>query len=181
MTIPETLAPLSIPIDDVEPYPGNARRGNIDVIASSLEHNGQFRPIVANKRTMQILGGNHTWHAAKQLGWSEIAVVFVDVDDAAARRIVIADNRTNDLAAYDDRALVAMLREAENDGGLLGTAFEKSDVAALMRTLPQEGDAPLELPPEEWQIVIECDDERQQIRLLEQLQSEGLKCRALIG
>lgn len=64
-----TLEKLTLPIGEIKPRRGNPRRGDIDAIAESLERNGQFRPIVVNKPTGEILGGNHTYAAAKRLGW----------------------------------------------------------------------------------------------------------------
>ena len=51
-------------LDELTPFPGNARRGDPNVIARSIVRNGQYRAIVARiigART--ILAGNHT-HAA---------------------------------------------------------------------------------------------------------------------
>lgn len=95
--IPPTLDHLTIPIDQPRPRKNNPRRGNIDTIAESLERNGQYRPIVVNKPTGEILAGNHTYAAAKRLGWTHIAATFVDVDEDQAARIILADNRTADL------------------------------------------------------------------------------------
>lgn len=69
--IPETLEALAVDIDSVRPFESNPRRGDVKAIAESLRVNGQYRPIVANKRTGEILAGNHTWQAAKSLSWSQ--------------------------------------------------------------------------------------------------------------
>ena len=133
--IPETLDALRVPVESLNPYSDNPRRGDLERIVESLERNGQYRPIVVNKRDRSILAGNHTFHAAKSLGWNEIAATFVDASDEEARRIVLVDNRTNDLAAYDDEALIGMLdaiREAEGPDGLLGTGFLESELDQLL-------------------------------------------------
>jgi len=114
-----------VPIGSVAPYPGNPRRGNIDAIADSLRAHGQFRPIVVSTRTNHILAGNHTWQAAKRLRWRKIAAVFVDVDEAGERRIVLADNRTADLAGYDDGALSELLHSLPT---LDDTGFTRGDL-----------------------------------------------------
>lgn len=123
-----------VPIGTLKPYPGNPREGDIGAIVTSLEANGQFRPIVVNRRDMTILAGNHTWKAAKSLGWDQIAVTYVDVDETQAKKIVLADNRSNDLATYDEFALVSMLRSlAEEDAGhLIGTGFDGDDIDSLI-------------------------------------------------
>ena len=137
-----------VSIARLRPYPGNARRGDIAALKKSLEAHGQYRPIVVNKRNDQVLAGNHTLKAAKQLGWETIAVSYVDVDDEQARRIVLVDNRTNDLAGYDSEALVELLGELD---GLDGTGYEQDDLDALLDELeadrePSGEDAPPPLP-----------------------------------
>lgn len=123
------LDKLTIRLDQLRPRKGNPRRGNIDAIAESLERNGQYRPVVVNKPTGEILAGNHTYAAAKRLGWTNIAATFVDVDEDQAARIVLADNRTGDLGDYDDTLLLDMLKDL--DGDLIGTGYNQDDVDAL--------------------------------------------------
>lgn len=129
MQIPDTLAALAVPIDQLRPYAGNPRRGNLDVLMESLATTGQYRPVVGNRRTGEVLAGNHTLAAAVALGWSELAVTWVDVDDDTARRVVLVDNRSNDLAGYDDAELAALLESVTD---LTGTGFTDADVAALL-------------------------------------------------
>ena len=140
--IPATLANLAHPIADLAPYDHNPRRGSVDTIAESLEVNGQYRPVVANRRTGQVLAGNHTLAAAQQLGWTHLAVTWVDVDEEAAARIVLIDNRANDLAGYDDAALLALLSELPD---LAGTGYSDVDLAEL---LPDEDPVALTDPDE---------------------------------
>lgn len=140
-SIPSTLAPLTVPIDSVKPYGDNPREGDVGAICVSLERNGQYRPIVVNKRDGQILAGNHTWKAAVQLGWDGIAATFVDVDEETAKRIVLVDNRSNDLAAYDDSVLAALLEgivEEHGVDGLVGTGFDGDDLDGLLADLVED-------------------------------------------
>lgn len=118
-----------VPVNQLKGYDKNPRKGNVKAIAESLEVNKQYRPIVVQKSSGKILAGNHTWLAAKQLGWKEIAVVFVDVDDDAAKRIVLADNKTNDLADYDNAILAELLRDL---GGASGTGYSDADMEAIL-------------------------------------------------
>src|SRR5215210_3441174 len=88
------LQTLAVPLADLRPYDANPRRGDVEAIKASLQAHGQYRPIVVNRPTMQVLAGNHTLEAARELGWVTIAATFVDVDDEQAKRIVLVDNRT---------------------------------------------------------------------------------------
>ncbi|MEU5435419.1 ParB/RepB/Spo0J family partition protein [Streptomyces sp. NPDC020719] len=144
--IPLPLAELAFPVADLAPYHRNPRTGDLDSIAESLSVNGQYRPIVVNRGTLtgrpnEILAGNHTYKAAKRLGWSDIAVTWLDVDDDAAAKIVIVDNRTSDLAGYDT-ALLADILTALPD--LDGTGYDQGQLDQLLddTSLP----APIELP-----------------------------------
>jgi hypothetical protein len=98
----------------LKPYPNNPRKGNIDLIAESLETYGQYKPITVNKRTNEILAGNHTYQAALKLGWPTIAATYVDVDANTAAKIVLMDNRTSDAGSYDDGALYGLLDSLED-------------------------------------------------------------------
>lgn len=147
--IPDTLEALTVPLKDLNPYDENPRQGDVEAIVTSLERNGQYRPIVVNKRGNVILAGNHTYRAALALGWTEIAATYVDADEETARRIVLIDNRANDLASYDDRALAGMIEaivEAEGPDGLLGTGFDTSDLDGMLADLGEQ--VTEEEPPE---------------------------------
>lgn len=127
------LKTLAKPIGDFRTHERNVRQGDIGAICTSLQAHGQYRPIVVHKETNRILAGNHTFLAAQSLGWDKIAVTFVDCDEEQALRILLADNRANDLATYDDAALTAILQElATTDIGLLGTLYDGEDLDQLI-------------------------------------------------
>lgn len=131
--IPDTLEALKVPLADLVSYERNPRKGNVELIAHSLVANGQYRPIVVRKGTNQVLAGNHTLAAARHLGWERIAATFVEVDDQAAARIVLADNRTADLGTYDNALLLDLLQDlADSEAKLEGTGFEDEDLDALL-------------------------------------------------
>ena len=101
----ESLRNLAVPIDSLQGLPGNPRVGDVDAVAASLDRFGQRKPIVVRKDDGTIIAGNHTWQAAKKLGWAEIAVAYVGDDDVTAQAYALADNRTAELGSYDEQAL----------------------------------------------------------------------------
>lgn len=117
---------------DLKPYPGNARKGDLDMIRESLRVNGQYRPIVVQESTGYILAGNHTWEAAGLEHWEEMDATFVDCDDEQAKKIVLVDNRSNDVAEYDNEALAALLTELPE---FEGTGFSQQDLDDLLAEL----------------------------------------------
>lgn len=123
-------------IADLKPYPGNARVGDVEMIAESLQQNAQFRPIVVQRSTGYVLAGNHTMKAAQSLGWDQIDVHWLDCDDETARRVVLVDNRANDVSTYDDHALLALIQSVgESTEDLLGTGFQDQDLLDLIASL----------------------------------------------
>lgn len=136
--IREELAYLTVPIDEVSNHPRNVRQGDVGAIAESLKEHGQYRPIVVQRSTGYVLAGNHTLKAAKALGWKKVAVTYVECDDERALRILLADNRTNDLATYDDGALAELLKElTESETGLAGTMYDGDALDQLLSDLAE--------------------------------------------
>jgi len=122
-----------IAVGKLMPHPKNVRQGDVGAISMSLEMHGQYRPIVAQKATGYILAGNHTYKAAMSLGWKDIAVTYVDVDDDQALRILLMDNRANDIASYDEGGLgevLSLLMDTEKQ--LAGTGFNPEDLDELL-------------------------------------------------
>lgn len=124
----------TVQLDSLKPHPKNVRQGDIGAISESLRAHGQYRPIVVDRRTNRILAGNHTWKAAKALGWQHISAGFIETkDDDEALRILLADNKANDLATYDDTELINLLKDlAATDEGLEGTLFDADELDALI-------------------------------------------------
>jgi len=105
---------VKVAVGDLKAYPKNPRRGNIKLIAESLAEYGQYKPIVVNSVTNEILVGNHTYEAAKSLGWKEINVTYIEADAETAAKIVLIDNRASDLSGYDNNALLELLERLDS-------------------------------------------------------------------
>lgn len=123
-----------VKVDELLPHPQNPRRGDVDSIVESIRQNGWYGTVVAQRSTSYVLAGNHRLMAAKELDIDEVPVYWVDVDDATATRVLLADNRLNDRASYDTTELVSLLTQVRDDDTLLGTGWDASDLADLMMT-----------------------------------------------
>lgn len=132
--IPDKLLDLAVPVGDLKRHPRNPRRGNLEAIRASLERFGQTRPIVATENGT-IVAGHHVWEAFKDLGWPEIAVVKLPLTAKEAAAYLLADNRTSDLAAYDDAELAAILGRTAKQSTLEGTGYADKDLQKLLRRL----------------------------------------------
>jgi DNA modification methylase len=148
MTIPEPGDPFveqrTINPADLVPYEGNPNIGDVDAVRESLRNNGQYRTPVTRllpDGRLQVLAGHTTRLAAIAEGLP-LRVDVIDADDDAARRIVLADNRTAQLARYDEPLLLQLL-----DGGdLTGTGW---DEAAYKELLDEHGgENPFDFQPD---------------------------------
>lgn len=149
-----------VPITELRPHPRNPNAGNVDVIAQSITTNGFYGALVAQRTTGFILKGNHTFHAAVQLGAAEVPVFWVDVDDEAALKLLIVDNRSAEFGVRDGEQLAQLLIELEQSAGLEGTGYTTVDYLALLDDLGaaafQEGltdEDETPLPPDKEDVV----------------------------
>lgn len=129
----------TLPINKLSPHPMNARQGNVALIKASLKELGQYRSIVVNQGTMtgrpfEILAGHHVVKARADLGEVDVMVDLVDVDDETGKKIMIMDNRSNDVAVYDALLQLELL---ESLGDLDGTGYDPGDLDA-MRALHED-------------------------------------------
>jgi ParB-like chromosome segregation protein Spo0J len=98
--------------------PANSRKHderNIKAIMESLKQHGQRKPIVIYSD--MIVAGNGTVTAAKRLGWADVWVnndPFPSLE--AAKAYALQDNRSAELAAWDDVQLGDTLNELKEAG-----------------------------------------------------------------
>jgi DNA modification methylase len=132
-------------IDDLDLDSRNARKHdakNLKAIADSLEQFGQRKPIVVWGRT--VVAGNGTMAAARTLGWTEIQIVRVPDDWSAdqVKAYALADNRSAELASWDEQVLASQLLElqqAEFDIELLGFELPVDELQEVVEDeIPQQ-------------------------------------------
>jgi ParB-like chromosome segregation protein Spo0J len=170
-----------LPIAQLSEDPSNARRHparNLQQIQASLKRFGQQKPIVVDA-TNVVRAGNGTLAAARALGWTHIAAVRSDLGKTELTAYAIADNRSAELAEWDEAVLTATLADVEI--GEVG--FSADEIAAMLGAAEESAKEPDEsaLPAEKWMIVLTCDGEAHQAELLERFAAEGLTCKALLG
>lgn len=134
------LRALAVPIDSLNLDPANARlhdEKNLAAITGSLARFGQRLPIVVQEQGRIVRAGNGRVMAAKALGWSHIAAVVVDESEVEATAFAIADNRSSELAQWDDEALAKLLQSLPGDA-LAATGFSDDELAELLDSLSPE-------------------------------------------
>jgi DNA modification methylase len=119
--------------------PRNARKHddrNIKAIMDSLSKFGQQKAIVVGEDNI-VIAGNGTLEAAKRLGWDTIDVRRSGLKSDEATAYAIADNRSAELAEWDDPVLGDILSELKESGWELDDlGFNDED---LEKYIKQEG------------------------------------------
>jgi hypothetical protein len=106
-----------IKVSELSLDPSNVRkhsRKNLDAIIGSLRKFGQQKPIVVDAKGI-VLAGNGTLTAAKELGWTEIEITRTALQGVEATAFAIADNRTAELAEWED-SLNDVLKSLQAEG-----------------------------------------------------------------
>ena len=137
-----------VPIADLHHDPANVRshdKRNIEAIAGSLARFGQQKPIVVDP-TGVVIAGNGTLEAARSLGWESIVVVESDLSGAERTAYAIADNRTAELASWDEESLSAMLQSMDDDLRHV-TGFSDDDIATLLASVEPPSFGPMDNVP----------------------------------
>jgi hypothetical protein len=151
-----------VPLGDLRPFPGNARRGDPAVILQSLVRTGQFRSLIVRDTVdgLVVLAGNHTLQALLAHGpgpcgltttvdgqelpcalcsgqeWQPVArCEIVTCDDATATRINLVDNKAAQTGGWDQEALAELIGGL--DGDLAGTGYTDQDLADLVAAIEE--------------------------------------------
>jgi len=127
-------------LSELHADPANARQHdekNLDAIAASLKQFGQVEPLVVQKSTGKVIGGNGRMEVLRRQGQTECDIVEVDVNDTQAVALGIALNRTSELGAWDDGTLAKLL-ESLPDADFAATGFSDDDLSELLDRLAPE-------------------------------------------
>jgi len=127
-----------VPLDSLHQDPSNVRSHgarNLEAICASLKRFGQAEPLVVQRDTGRIIGGNCRLQAMKHLGWIECEIVELDIDDLKATALAIALNRTAELAEWDEPALARLLQQLREEDGLAGVGFDDAEIDRLIAEL----------------------------------------------
>ena len=132
-------------IDRLDLNPTNPRKNEPAVphVAASLKRFGWQQPLVA-KRSGEVIAGNTRLKAARELGMTEVPVVWFDGDETEAKAYSIADNRTAEFATWDLPALGELLEELRTEDALEGIGYDQDQIAELICSAVAETLAPTE-------------------------------------
>lgn len=134
-------------ITSLVPDPDNARthpKENLEAITKSLRRFGQVEPMVVQKSTSIVIGGNGRLEAMRAMNaeaeaagekppWPRVRAAIVSVTNDERRALALALNRTGELAGWDEKQLtetITYLMEHDFEVGDLGWSSEDLEAIA---------------------------------------------------
>lgn len=111
-----------VKLSDLHQDPANARLHpdeNLADIRASLKEFGQVEPLVVQKSSSKIVGGNGRYKVMQELGWTECDVAFVELSPAKEIALGLALNRAGERAQWDEQQLKTLIDELDGDTGEL--------------------------------------------------------------
>lgn len=158
-------------------HPDNPNEGDVGAITESIATNGFYGALIVQRSTGYVIAGNHRLIAAVDQGIDTVPVIWLDVDDEQAARLLVADNRLTRIGMFVDEPLKRILTNlAMTEVGLAGTGFDGDDLDDMMR----EAAEPLERNRiKRFKVSVRCDDADHQAEVLNQLLGLGLDAKAV--
>lgn len=140
----ETLKVLNIEYvapDSIYPNAYNPNRQterDFELLLSSMTEDGFTQPILVDKRTKEIIDGEHRWRAAQRLGLKEIPVVFTDMTPEQMRISTLRHNRAR--GSEDIELTIEILKDLRELGALEhavdSLGMSDKEINALIEDLP---------------------------------------------
>ncbi len=123
----------TIPIHELRLAPYNPRRPLTkparQKLRKSLQEFGLVEPLVWNARTQLLVGGHARLEILKELGYTEVPVSVVNLDDDRERALNIMLNNLEAQGRYDSGKLLLLLKELGDSSPLTG--FDDSTIRCL--------------------------------------------------
>ena len=214
----DSAAAVWLPLSALRPNPRNPRAHGAEVqrLARTIVRTTWGAPIIAQASTHRIIGGHGRLEAARLImagievdgiarGGADhrfdrsapapglVPVRLVDVSDAEADAMTLADNAVA-LQGHDDAAAVVAMATAAFERDAPTMADMGYDASALDALVKSAGDAVLAAasPADDdrstepqlggelaYRVVVDCRDEMHQSETLDRLEAEGFTCRPL--
>ncbi len=107
--------------------PGDAE---YEKLKRSIEQFGYVEPVIWNKRTGNIVGGHQRFKVLKDLGYTEVDCVVVDLDESREKALNIALNKIS--GQWDNDLLASLLKDLDRSGyDITLTGFDMAEAQEL--------------------------------------------------
>jgi ParB-like chromosome segregation protein Spo0J len=147
-------------------------------LRESILRYGFIVPIITNKDLL-IADGEQRWQEANALGMKQVQVIRLPVEDVDRRllRQVLNKLRGEHEPKADAEEFQRIIDAGhEEDLKRLSLLSDQSLDRSLKRLQDEEGEVAFKST---WEVVVECENEKQQEETYKQLVEQGFKCRVL--
>ncbi len=169
-----------VPANQLKPNPRNWRTHPTtqrDALRGVLADVGFADALVARELddgTLELVDGHLRAETAAD---ALVPVLVVDLTNEESRKVLLTHDALADMAGVNHQHFNSLLNDVEFASDAVDTML--AELAAKSTELPDLNDQEEIDIPDLHQVVVECDNERQQESLFEQLRSEGYRCRVM--
>jgi hypothetical protein len=172
-----------VPARELLDHEGNPRRhpqAQRDALRGVLEQVGIAGALTAyhsarNGGRLTLIDG-HLRRQDHDLDWPTL---ILDVDDEEADLLLATHDPLAALAEYDKPKLDALLEEVKAKAPAVQEMLAELARKTGSDQAGEEDAGSVALPPEKFEVIVECDGEGQQREIFDRLTGEGLTCRVL--
>lgn len=121
-----------IKLSQIKPYWRNPRNNApaVEAVKQSIREYGYNSPILVDKSYV-VIAGHTRLTALRDLGFEEVQVGVLDLPEEKAKAYRIADNKSSELATWDEEKLIQELREISQIESL-EVFFPSVDLSAMV-------------------------------------------------
>jgi len=138
ISAPNQPAAEYVAITDLKPWDRNPRKNSEAVapVADSIKRFGFGAPILARLADHRIIAGHTRLLAAKKLGMAAVPVRFLDISEADAQLLALADNKLGEIAEWNDDILARVLADLKAQNvALEPSGFDAKEIDRLIAEL----------------------------------------------
>ena len=173
-------------LDEIFPYEKNARKNDdaVEYVANSIKEFGFKVPIVATSDG-EIINGHTRFKASKLLGLEKVPVIIADdLTDEQIKAFRLADNKTGEIADWNESLLIKELEELDDldyDMGQFGFELDLDDADDADGDGSDDmGDIPDNINvTETFALNVIVKDEAEQAELYEELLGRGFEVKVV--
>lgn len=157
------------------PYnPRKISKTEYQKLKTSIQKFGLVDPLIVNKKTMHVIGGNQRLKVLKDLGYKTVDVVLIDLDEEEEKALNLALNKIS--GEWDIIKLKSVLEEISSLWEYTGFDFEEIEDLIHGIDIIEPPDELFTEPEQSDEILIKvwCPREKEE-KLIEFLEDEGLR------
>ena len=135
-------------IELLDPNPGQPRQvmGDLSELMASVAEKGIIEPLIVRQRggRYQIIAGERRYHAAVQVGLSEVPAIVREVDDGEVMELALVENlQRKDLTPFEEAEALLQLAQKcgythEDMARKLGKSRTAVTESLSLNTMPEE-------------------------------------------